>query len=49
LFNLQTKTAIKLFVTSRFIPEIENEFNGSIKLEVRANEEDKTALLGATS
>ena len=45
LFKLQTKTAINLFVTSRFIPEIENEFNGSIKLEIRANEEDLSRYL----
>jgi Cdc6-like AAA superfamily ATPase len=45
LFSLQTKTAINLFVTSRFIPEIENEFNGSIKLEIRADEEDLSRYL----
>jgi len=41
LFSLQTKTEINLFVTSRFIPEIEKEFNGrSTKLEIRATDED---------
>ncbi|KAJ9493594.1 hypothetical protein H2202_010942 [Exophiala xenobiotica] len=45
LFSLQTKTAINLFVTSRFIPKIENEFSGSMKLEIRANEEDLSRYL----
>lgn len=41
LFDLQAKTAVNLFVTSRFIPEIEKEFNGnSTKLEIRASDED---------
>jgi hypothetical protein len=40
LFSLQTKTAANLFVTSRFIPEIEKEFNGSPSLEIRANNDD---------
>jgi Cdc6-like AAA superfamily ATPase len=41
LFNLQAKTAVNLFVTSRFIPEIEKEFAGrSMQLKIRAKDED---------
>ncbi|KIX02772.1 uncharacterized protein Z518_08714 [Rhinocladiella mackenziei CBS 650.93] len=41
LFDLQDKTAINLFVTSRVNPEIEREFDGrSTKLEIRASDED---------
>jgi Cdc6-like AAA superfamily ATPase len=40
IFNLQIKTGANLFATSRFIPDITNEFEGSISLEIRANDED---------
>lgn len=41
LFSLQAKTSANLFVTSRFIPEIESFLDGrSTKLEIRASEED---------
>jgi hypothetical protein len=41
LFNLQAKSGANLFVTSRFIPEIEKEFGGkNTRLEIRANNED---------
>jgi hypothetical protein len=40
IFNLQNQTTISLFATSRFIPEIEKEFEGSISLEIRASDED---------
>ena len=40
IFNLQTKTGVNLFATSRFIPDIIKEFEGSISLEIRANDED---------
>jgi hypothetical protein len=41
LFNLQTKNTTNLFVTSRFIPEIEKEFDGrSMPLEIRASDHD---------
>jgi hypothetical protein len=40
IFNLQIKTGANLFATSRFIPDIINEFEGSITLEIRANDED---------
>jgi len=40
LFRLQAQTGASLFATSRFIPEIEKEFKGSILLEIRANNED---------
>jgi hypothetical protein len=40
IFNLQTRTGVSLFVTSRFIPEIIKEFKGSVSLEIRASNED---------
>jgi hypothetical protein len=40
IFNLQAKTGVSLFATSRFILEITKEFEGSIKLEIRANDYD---------
>ena len=40
IFNLQTKTGVNLFATSRFIPEITEMFKGSTSLEIRASEED---------
>jgi len=40
IFNLQAKTGASLLTTSRFIPEIEKEFKGSISLEIRASDED---------
>jgi len=38
--SLQTKTGANLFATSRFIPDITEEFNGRIKLEIRAHDND---------
>jgi hypothetical protein len=40
IFNLQVKTGVNLFVTSRFIPDIIKEFEGSVSLEIRANDGD---------
>jgi Cdc6-like AAA superfamily ATPase len=40
IFNLQVKTRANLFATSRFIPEIENQFKECLRLEIRASEED---------
>jgi hypothetical protein len=40
IFDLQVKTKASLFGTSRFIPEIEKEFTGSLSLEIRASDED---------
>jgi hypothetical protein len=40
IFNLQTKTGASLFATSRFIPEITKEFEGSVSLEIHASSED---------
>jgi hypothetical protein len=38
--NLQNRTGISLFATSRFIPEIRKEFEGNVSLEIRASDED---------
>jgi hypothetical protein len=38
--NLQAKTGASIFATSRFIPEIMKEFEGSVSLEIRASGED---------
>jgi hypothetical protein len=40
IFNLQAKTGSNLFVTSRFIPEIEQKFEGCLSVEVRATDDD---------
>lgn len=40
IFDLQIQTGINLFTTSRFIPDIEKHFEGSISLEIRASDED---------
>ena len=40
IFNLQVKTGTSLFATSRFIPDITEEFRGSPALEIRANDGD---------
>jgi Cdc6-like AAA superfamily ATPase len=38
--NIQIRTGISLFVTSRLIPEIRKEFHRSVSLEIRASDED---------
>ncbi|OAP55828.1 hypothetical protein AYL99_09980 [Fonsecaea erecta] len=45
LLSLQTQTGINLFVTSRFIPGIEKKFRESIRLEIRANDEDLSTYI----
>jgi hypothetical protein len=40
LRDLQRKADMRLMVTSRFIPHIENEFRLALRLEVRASDED---------
>ena len=40
IFNLQAETGASIFATSRFIPDITEEFKGSPSLEIRANGED---------
>jgi Cdc6-like AAA superfamily ATPase len=40
MFNLQAKTGVNLFATSRFIPDIKKEFEGGVSLEIRASDGD---------
>ncbi|KAE9374873.1 hypothetical protein N431DRAFT_288115, partial [Stipitochalara longipes BDJ] len=40
IFNLQAKCGANFFVTSRFIPEIEDQFKTSAWLEIRASDDD---------
>jgi Cdc6-like AAA superfamily ATPase len=40
IFNLQAKIGVNVFATSRFIKEIENKFDGSIRLEIHARDAD---------
>lgn len=40
IFNIQTKTGINLFATSRLLPEILQAFKGSISLEISASRDD---------
>jgi hypothetical protein len=47
VFNLQNKAGTNIFATSRFIPEITKEFEGSISLEIRARYEDVQRYLDA--
>jgi hypothetical protein len=45
VFNLQTKARANVFVTSRFIPEITEKFEGSTILKIRARDEDVRSYL----
>ena len=45
IFNLQAKCRANVFATSRFIPDVLEEFEGSAKLEIRARQEDVRAYL----
>lgn len=40
LFNLQTLHGVNIFATSRNIPQIIDQFDGSMSLEIRAHDED---------
>jgi hypothetical protein len=40
VFSLQTRNGANLFATSRFIPEIVNEFKEATQLEIRASGAD---------
>jgi Cdc6-like AAA superfamily ATPase len=40
IFNLQTHAHVNVFATSRFIPEIESQFEGCIRKEIRAQHDD---------
>jgi predicted ATPase len=40
IFSLQAKAGVNLVATSRFIPEVMKEFEGSTVLEIRAKDED---------
>jgi hypothetical protein len=47
IFNLQAKTGASLFAISRFIPDIEIEFEGTASLEIRASDEDVRRYLNS--
>ena len=47
VFSLQARTGANIFATSRFIPEIMNEFKGAISLEIRASSEDVRKYLNS--
>ncbi|PON26682.1 hypothetical protein TGAM01_v204183 [Trichoderma gamsii] len=40
IFSLQAATGANFFATSRHIPEIREQFNGTLSLEIRAHDED---------
>jgi Cdc6-like AAA superfamily ATPase len=40
MFSLQAKCGVNLFVTSRVLPEITEKFNESMRLEIRASNQD---------
>jgi hypothetical protein len=45
IFSLQAKCKANLFATSRYIPEISENFERSIQLEIRASKEDVQTYL----
>jgi hypothetical protein len=45
ILGLQDKRGVNIFATSRFIPEIVNEFEGSTQVEIRASERDVRTYL----
>ncbi|KAF5639627.1 ankyrin repeat [Fusarium sp. NRRL 52700] len=45
IFKLQAQCDVKLFATSRFIPEITDRFDGSTTIHVRAQDEDVRGFL----
>lgn len=47
VFNLQAKYRANLFATSRHIPEITERFNESLRLEIRASNQDVQRYLDA--
>jgi hypothetical protein len=46
IFNLQAKSRINIFATSRSIPEIMERFEGSMLLEIRASQQDVRRYVG---
>jgi hypothetical protein len=40
LFSFQIRHEVNIFATSRFIPQIIDQFNGSMPLEIRAHDKD---------
>ncbi|KAF3313971.1 hypothetical protein TWF173_005563 [Orbilia oligospora] len=46
LFRLQTKCGVNILATSRFIPDIEERFEGSMVLEIQGNPEDIYDYIG---
>ncbi|KAI1277126.1 hypothetical protein F5Y07DRAFT_113956 [Xylaria sp. FL0933] len=40
IFDLQAKTGVNIFATSRYIPDIIERFVGSLSIEIRATEDD---------
>lgn len=40
LFSLQATSGVSIFATSRFLPDVQALFDGSISMEIRANQED---------
>jgi Cdc6-like AAA superfamily ATPase len=47
VFDVQLKTKLNIFATSRFIQEIERHFHHSIRLEIRASDEDVQRYIDA--
>ncbi|KAI1292579.1 nucleoside phosphorylase domain-containing protein [Xylaria venustula] len=45
IFNLQIKTRVNILTTSRFIPEITDQFKGAISIEIRATKDDISRYL----
>ncbi|TGJ80228.1 hypothetical protein E0Z10_g8546 [Xylaria hypoxylon] len=45
IFNLQKTTRVNIFATSRYIPEIRDQFQGSLSIEIRATKDDISRYL----
>ncbi|KAF2659374.1 hypothetical protein K491DRAFT_622918, partial [Lophiostoma macrostomum CBS 122681] len=45
IFQMQKETGVNVFATSRFIPEIEKQFCGSVSVQISANETDVQVYL----
>ncbi|KAK5636040.1 hypothetical protein RRF57_011752 [Xylaria bambusicola] len=45
IFNLQKKTGVNIFATSRYILEIEDHFRGCLSIEIRATKHDISRYL----
>ena len=46
ILNIQSEIGVRVFVTSRFVPEITKKFEGFVALEILASDEDVQSYVG---